>query len=507
MSTAQHDVLIIGAGLSGIGAACHLRRKSPQLSYQILERRQAIGGTWDLFRYPGIRSDSDMCTFGYSFRPWNAPKILADGPAIRDYVRDTAEEYGVTENIRFGRQVQRYDWDSDQQLWTVSHRDEASGTEERSTARFLIVATGYYNYDQGYMPDYPGAKDFGGQLLHPQHWPEDLDYSGKKVVVIGSGATAITLVPSMAGKAAKVTMLQRSPTYIMSVPSVDPISARLRRFLPDKLVYGAARARNIGIQRLLYLTARQKPKVVRRLLRMATRRQLGADVDMKHFTPRYNPWDERLCVVPDGDLFKALRKGKAEIVTDEIERFCPDGIRLKSGALIEADIVVSATGLQLQMGGGAHLHVDGEAVPMSERMVYRGCMLEGVPNAAMIFGYTNASWTLKADLVSEYICRLLNHMRRKGLGAVQPRLQEATARTEDTVMGALSSGYVRRGKDSLPKQGRQAPWTVPNDYFRDIPTLKLAPLADPALEFLPAAGKAAAKGRSRQRLRAEAAAV
>jgi len=482
MQAEHFDVLILGAGISGVGAACHLTRKCPGKRYAILERRNAIGGTWDLFRYPGIRSDSDMYTFGFNFRPWTEPKVLADGPSLRKYVRETAEQYGVDRHIRFGIKVTAAAWSSEDGYWTLTARREEGGEPLRFTCNFLMGCTGYYNYDAGYQPEFPGQKAFKGQLIHPQHWPDNLEYQDKRVVVIGSGATAITLVPSMAGKAAHVTMLQRSPTYILSVPAIDPISSRLQRFLPDMLVYRLARTRNINLQRFLYALSRRRPKVVRRMLLAAVRKQLGKNADMRHFTPSYNPWDERLCVVPNGDLFKAIRHGKAEVVTDQIETFTKTGIKLQSGAELPADIVVSATGLNVQLLGGIRVEVDGKRYLPSDSMTYKGVLIEGVPNAAIIIGYTNASWTLKADIASEYVCRLLQHMDRKGYTEVIPRDRD-NSRTEDTVMGGLNSGYIRRAIDQLPKQGSKRPWKIVQDYVRDVPILRYAPIEDGVLSF------------------------
>ncbi|AXQ30492.1 NAD(P)/FAD-dependent oxidoreductase [Solimonas sp. K1W22B-7] len=483
MQTAHYDVVIIGAGISGVGAACHLERMCPGKTYTILERRQSMGGTWDLFRYPGIRSDSDMYTFGFNFRPWTEPKILADGPSIRQYVRDTAAEYGVDKNIRFGIKVISASWSSDEQLWTLTAVPEAGGAEMVFTCNFMIGATGYYNYDAGFQPKFPGQEKFKGQIIHPQHWPENLDYAGKRVVVIGSGATAITLVPSMAGKAGHVTMLQRSPTYIMTLPAIDPLSSRLQKFLPDMLVYRMARTRNVTLQRLLYQASRARPKVVRRLLLAQVKAQLGGKVDMKHFTPSYNPWDERLCVVPNGDLFKALKRGDASIVTDHIESFTAKGIKLKSGEELEADIIVSATGLNVQLMGGTAVSVDGKRFQPSEHMTYKGVLVEGVPNAAIIIGYTNASWTLKADIASEYICRVLKHMDKKGYGQVVPQDHDNSMVASETVMGGLNSGYIKRAVDQLPKQGNKRPWKIVQDYVRDVPVLRYSPIEDSALQF------------------------
>lgn len=482
MSATHFDVLILGAGLSGIGAACHLTRKLKKKNYAILERRSAIGGTWDLFRYPGVRSDSDMSTFGFNFRPWREPKVLADGASIQRYLTDTAERYNVTPHIRFGRKVGAAAWSSQDAQWTVTARNGATGKNEQYTARFLIAATGYYSYDAGYTPDFTGRDTFQGQVVHPQHWPEDIDYAHKKVIVIGSGATAVTLVPSMTAGGAQVTMLQRSPTYVLSVPSVDPLWSTLSRVLPIKAVYAAARVRNIALQRALFVTSRKRPKVVRRLLRSLTRRQLGENVDMKHFTPRYTPWEQRLCAVPDGDLFRVLRKGEASIVTDTIKRFDKTGIQLDSGAHLDADIIVTATGLNLQLFGGAQICVDDEPVVIKERMVYKGMMVEGVPNMLAITGYTNASWTLKADIVCEHFLRIMAYMDKQKLTVVTPK-PVGVKRTQETVMSSLASGYIRRGADQLPRQGDKAPWTVLNDYMRDATALKLGRVTNSALEY------------------------
>lgn len=476
------DVLIIGAGLSGIGAACHLRRQCPNKTFAILERRDAIGGTWDLFRYPGIRSDSDMYTFGYNFKPWTEPRVLADGSSIRRYVGDTAREYNVDSQIQFGRKVIRADWSSAESQWTVETLNEASGERELYAASFVIGCTGYYNYDAGYRPKFPGEDKFKGQIIHPQHWPENLDYSGKRVVVIGSGATAITLVPSMVDKAEHVTMLQRSPTYILSVPAIDPLASRLQRMLPAKVAYRLNRTRNIGIQRILYRASRRHPKLIRRLILSLVRKQIGPDVDMRHFTPNYNPWDQRLCVVPNGDLFKAIRRGQASMATDQIDTFTADGIKLQSGEKIQADIVISATGLDVQIFGGIQMFIDGKAFKVSDHVIYKGVMVEGVPNAAIVMGYTNASWTLKADLSGEYVCRLIKYMDQHGYRVTVARDYEGCA-TESSVMDGLNSGYVRRAADRLPRQGSRAPWQVLQDYLRDIPLMRRGSFEDGALEF------------------------
>jgi monooxygenase len=480
-ATNHVDVLILGAGLSGIGAAAQLSRRLPNKTYAILEARDAIGGTWDLFRYPGIRSDSDMSTFGFSFRPWREPKVLADGPSIKRYLVETAEEYGVVRHIQFGRKVTEANWSSTAKLWTVTAaRDD--GSIETWTAQFLIAATGYYAYDAGFTPEFPGRNKFKGTVIHPQHWPEKLDYAGKNVVVIGSGATAITLVPSLAAGGAHVTMLQRSPTYVLSVPSIDPLWKTLSKVLPAKAVFAATRLRNIGLQRTLFLTARRAPQAVKRFIAKQTKRRLGDTVDIKHFTPSYNPWDERLCVVPDGDLFKTLKKGKAEIVTDTIKTFDASGIQLDSGRHLDADIIVTATGLNLQLFGGAAMRVDGKPVNIQEHMAYKGMMMNDIPNLLAIFGYTNASWTLKADIVTEHFLRMIAHMDKKKLKTVTPRAKGVQI-TDETVMGSLASGYVRRGAHALPRQGNRAPWAVLNDYLRDAVALKLGSVTNKALEY------------------------
>jgi cation diffusion facilitator CzcD-associated flavoprotein CzcO len=482
MSHQHYDVLIIGAGVSGIGMACHLKRECQGKRFAILERRQSLGGTWDLFRYPGIRSDSDMFTFGYNFRPWTGAKVLADGASIKQYVTDTARENDVERHIRYGVAVKTADWSGDEKCWKLTAENEKTGEVETYTASFLVGCTGYYNYDQGYKPDFPGEQNFKGQVVHPQHWPENLDYTGKKVVVIGSGATAITLVPTMAEKASHVTMLQRSPTYLIPLPSNDKVTLALQKVLPEKAAYRLTRARNISISRLLYERSRKSPKAMRRLFLSVIKRQLKGKADMRHFTPDYNPWDQRLCVVKDGDLFDAIKAGTASIKTDHIERFTDTGIRLKSGEELEADIIIPATGLDIQMLGGIQPKVDGQGVVLKEKVIYKNVMVEGMPNAAMIFGYTNISWTLKADIASEYLCRLINHMDRKGYQVVVPRDTENSL-GNDTILGSLDAGYIKRAEDRLPRQGTHGPWKASQNYLQDVKILRFEPIEDGYLEF------------------------
>ncbi|OZG74883.1 FAD-containing monooxygenase EthA [Hahella sp. CCB-MM4] len=481
MATQYSDVLIIGAGLSGIGAACHIRRELPDKSFVILERRQAIGGTWDLFRYPGIRSDSDMYTLGYNFKAWSNPQAIADGPAIREYIRETASEYHVEEHIRFGNYVKRAYWDSSQATWTVEALDEQSGEVKRYCCRFLLCCSGYYNYDGGYQPEFPGQDQFAGQIIHPQKWPEDLDYTGKKVVVIGSGATAVTLVPAMADKVEHITMLQRSPTYILSLPREDAVSNFLRRFLPEKMVYRLARTRNIFLSLLLYKLSRAFPQGMANFIRKQALKQTGAGVDAKHFSPYYKPWDERLCIAPDGDLFEALRGGNASIVTDQVECLTDTGIRLKSGAELEADIVVTATGLAIQPLGGAELYLDGKPFDITRKLCYKGVMLQDMPNLGLVFGYTNASWTLKADIVTEYLLRVIRHMDQLGVRQCMPRNSDDSVEFRPFL--DMTSGYVQRAEGTIPHQGSKAPWKLHQNYALDLMMLRYGKLEDGVLSF------------------------
>lgn len=484
------DVLIIGAGLSGVGAAHHLQQAFPERSYALLEARGSLGGTWDLFRYPGIRSDSDMVTLGYRFRPWTDPVTIADGSSIRAYVTETAARAGIDQHIRYHHRAVAADWSWTEARWHVTVERTDSGETIRLAADFLMVCTGYYRYDEGYTPPLEGAADFAGRLVHPQHWPEDLDHAGMRVVVIGSGATAVTLVPAMAETAAHVTMLQRSPTYIVTLPSRDEVAARLARWLPPRAAYQLSRAKNIAAHVGIYQLARRRPTLVRRLIRQAAIRQLpeGYDVDT-HLNPRYDPWDQRLCIVPDGDLFRAIRRGSASIVTDQIDRLTPSGVRLASGTELEADIVVTATGLNLLAFGGIDLSVEGTPVSLPDTVAYKGLMLSGVPNLAYVVGYTNASWTLKADLVSEYVVRLLRRMQKEGATVCVPEADPDVARLP---LLDFAAGYVRRSVDAFPRQGDQGPWRVRQNFYRDAILLRFGPVADRALHLTRARTDAAA---------------
>lgn len=477
----QVDVLIIGAGISGIGLAAHLRKNCPQRDFEIVERRDSFGGTWDLFRYPGIRSDSDMSTFGYNFKPWTQSKVLADGAAIKNYLSEVVDEYQLQSKIHYGTRVLSAHYDSNLKKWQVTIQQGKK--KQEIEANFVLGCTGYYNYDQGFQPNFPNQVAFKGQVIHPQFWPENLDYTGKKVVVIGSGATAITLIPSMVkGGAGHVTMLQRTPSYIAAVPSIDFVYEKTRKFMSEEMAYKFTRARNIAMQRGIYALSQKQPKLMRKLLLKGIAMQLKGKVDMKHFTPSYNPWDQRLCVVPDGDLFKVLRSGQASVETDHIDQFTENGILLKSGKHLDADIIVSATGLQIQVMGGIEASVDGQAMNTSQHMLYQGVMVSDVPNMAMIIGYINASWTLKVDIAADYICRLLNYMDQKGYAEVLP-VGDAAQMVDDTVMGSLAAGYIQRAANVLPKQGKGAPWQMTNNYLLDRKTLKDASFVNDVLKF------------------------
>jgi len=478
------DVIIVGAGLSGIGAARQLQDKCPGKRFAILEGRDAIGGTWDLFRYPGIRSDSDMYTMGYDSKPWLEAKAIADGPSILSYVNEAATERGIDKLIRFGHWVKSAAWSSDTATWTVE-AEQKSGQRSRVSCNVLYVCSGYYNYEHGFLPEFPGIDRFKGTVVHPQRWPEILDYRGKRVVIIGSGATAMTLVPAMAEMATKVTMLQRSPTYVVSMPAVDPIATVLNKILPQRLAYRLIRWKNVQFQRYVYAQTRKNPQKVKEKLLALLRKQLGPDYDIdKHFTPSYNPWDQRLCLVPDADLFKAIRAGKAEVVTDRIAQITESGIELASGETIDADIIVTATGLEMKLLGGAEFSVDGEPVHFPDTYSYKGMMFSDVPNLIYTIGYINASWTLRSELVAEFVCRLINHLDETGTDTCIPRLRPSDENMPENAMIAnFSPGYIQRGMHLFPKQGDRDPWRNTQNYMLDKEIIRNAPIADGVLEF------------------------
>ncbi|HLI45028.1 MAG TPA: NAD(P)/FAD-dependent oxidoreductase [Acidimicrobiales bacterium] len=476
------DVVVVGAGLSGIGAACHLSNACPGKSFVILEARASMGGTWDLFRYPGIRSDSDMFTLGYSFNPWTELKTLADGPSILGYIRETAAAYGLDRHIRYRQRVVKASWSTPRARWHLEVADETTGRSSELTCSFLYLNCGYYRYDAGYVPELPEADRFEGTIVHPQHWPEDLDYENKRVVVIGSGATAVTLVPAMAEKAAHVTMLQRSPSYVASVPTLDPFAALLRRHLPARAVYPLVRWKNILAAIVLYQICQRAPRFMRRVLRKGVAKSLPSSYDVDtHFNPRYDPWDQRMCFVPDSDLFEAIRAEAVSVVTDEIEAFTEHGLRLASGGELEAEVVVTATGLNFQLLGGIELDVDGHAVDLSATFSYKGIMFTGLPNLASTFGYTNASWTLKADLGARYVCRLLKFMEEQGYDLAIPRAPDPGMGTEPFI--GLTSGYVRRSLDRLPKQATRTPWRLHQNYLLDLRLLRGRQVDDGTIEL------------------------
>jgi cation diffusion facilitator CzcD-associated flavoprotein CzcO len=479
------DVVIVGAGLSGIGAACHLQSDCPDKSYVILEGRESMGGTWDLFRYPGIRSDSDMHTLGYKFKPWRESKAIADGPAILNYINETASEYDVDRNIRYRHSVVKAEWASDDACWTLEVHRSDSNRRLHIRCNMILMCAGYYRYEHGYTPEFKGRERFRGEIIHPQHWPEGLDYRDKTVVVIGSGATAVTLVPAMARKARHVTMLQRSPTYVLAWPDKDLIANLLRKVLPEKVAYAVTRWKNITMQQWTYRKTRNDPEKVKRQLLKWARKQLGKDYDVEtHFTPDYNPWDQRLCLVPNGDLFNAIREGSVSVVTEQIDRFTEGGILLQSGKELEADIIVTATGLDLLVLGGVEFVVDGRPVDFSKTYSYKGTMFSGVPNLVSTFGYINASWTLRADLTAEYFCRLVNHLDANGYRHCTPSL-----RPEDEDMPArpwitaFTPGYIRRALHLMPVQGDHEPWINPQNYRIDKKMFLEGDLDDGALQF------------------------
>jgi cation diffusion facilitator CzcD-associated flavoprotein CzcO len=482
MSVEHVDVLIVGAGISGIGAAYHLQEQCPRRTFAILEARDALGGTWDLFRYPGIRSDSDMYTLGYAFRPWKDPKAIADGPAILAYLHETAEAYGIDRKIRLGHRVTRAEWSTENATWTVTAERGPEREIVQVTCRFLLLCAGYYEYENGYTPAFSGVEHFRGRIVHPQHWTPDVDYDRKRVVVIGSGATAVTLVPELAKSASHVTMLQRSPTYVISRPAEDWFAQGLRRLLPERLVYAIVRWTNVILGMFFFWISRNNPKGVRDALIERVQRELGPDYDVgTHFAPNYGVWDQRVCLVPDGDLFEAIRGGRASVVTDHVDTFTESGIRLKSGVELDADLVVTATGLELKVAGGVSVVVDGSTVNLAETMTYKGMMYSNVPNLAFCFGYTNASWTLKCDLTCEYVCRLLNHLEGTGYKHCTPRENDPSVLPQPWL--DFTSGYVQRSLARFPKQGSKAPWRLHQNYALDAMSLRYGALEDGALEF------------------------
>lgn len=485
MTVERVDVVVVGAGLSGIGAGYHLQTISPERSYVILEGRDGLGGTWDLFKYPGVRSDSDMHTLGFSFKPWTEAKSIADGPSILKYLKGTVAQFGIDQHIRYGQLVTRAEWSSDDATWTVTSTDKHTGASKTIECSFLFMCSGYYSYKQGFTPEFIGRDRFKGTIVHPQEWPLNLDYAGKRVVVIGSGATAVTIVPAMAENAAHVTMLQRSPTYMVSRPDHDALANRMRKVLPEKIAYSITRFKNTWRQQLVYNKTRTDPDKVKNLLLGGIKMELGADYDIaKHFTPNYNPWDQRLCLVPNGDLFKAMREGKASVVTDHIASFTETGIQLASGDHLAADVIVTATGLELVTLGEMDFIVDGKQVDFSQTWTYKGFAYSDIPNMASTFGYINASWTLRSDLTAEYVCRLLNHMRKKGVAQCTPRLreQDRTMKQRPWIDG-FSSGYMQRVMHLMPRQGDHEPWINPQNYRRDKKMFKHSPIDDGVMQF------------------------
>ena len=485
MTVERVDVVVVGAGLSGIGAGYHLQTMCPDRSYVILEGRDGLGGTWDLFKYPGVRSDSDMHTLGFSFKPWTEAKSIADGPSILAYLKDTVAQFGIDQHIRYGQLVSKAEWSSDDATWTVTSTEKHTGASKTIECSFLFMCSGYYSYKKGHTPEFVGRERFKGTIVHPQEWPTNLDYAGKRVVVIGSGATAVTIVPSMAQHAAHVTMLQRSPTYMVSRPDHDALANRMRKVLPEKMAYSITRFKNTWRQQLVYNKTRTDPDKVKKLLLGGIQLELGADYDIaKHFTPNYNPWDQRLCLVPNGDFFTAMREGKASVVTDHIASFTETGIQLTSGEHLEADVIVTATGLELVTLGEMDFIVDGKQVDFSQTWTYKGFAYSDIPNMASTFGYINASWTLRSDLTAEYVCRLLNHMRKKGVAQCTPRLREQDRNMKQRPwIDGFSSGYMQRMMHRMPRQGDHEPWINPQNYRRDKKMFKHSPIDDGVMQF------------------------
>lgn len=481
------DVIVVGAGISGIGSAYRLQKECPDLSFAVLEGRPNLGGTWDLFRYPGIRSDSDMHTLGFSFKPWKAAKSIADGPAILDYLEETVDEFGIKEKIKFNHHVSAAEWSSREDQWTLKASNNSTGEAIEYTCNFLLMCSGYYSYKSGYTPSFEGLESYSGQVVHPQEWPEDIDYADKRVVVIGSGATAVTLVPAMAETAEHVVMLQRSPTYVVARPDHDAFAAFLRKILPEKVAYYLTRKKNIFGQNYIYKLTRKDPEKVKEKLLSGVRMALGREYDVeRHFTPSYNPWDERLCLVPNGDLFKTIRKGKVSVLTETIDRFTSDGILLKTGEELRADIVVTATGLNLVTLGEVDFQIDGDQVDFSETWIYKGLAYSDVPNLISTFGYINASWTLRADINSSYACRILNHMKKTGTKRATPRLRDSDMdMPQRNWIEGFSSGYMKRSMSEMPKQGDREPWLNTQDYLKDKKMLsRTTSLEDGVMEFV-----------------------
>ncbi len=483
MNSTHVDVLIVGAGISGVGAAYHLQKHCPSRTYAVIEAREAVGGTWDLFRYPGIRSDSDMYTFGYKFKPWVSSKAISPGEFIRRYIRDAAEENGIYQRIEFSSRARRTNWDSRTATWTTQIEDAKTGDIREIVSRFFFCCSGYYSYAQGYLPEFTGSDTFSGQIIHPQHWPEDTDYAQKNVVVIGSGATAVTLVPTLATSAKHVTMLQRSPTYIVARPGMDKIASFLQSLLPSGIAYALIRWKNILGGMFLYWFSRTFPARVKKAIVDDARKALGPEFDVEtHFTPAYDPWDQRICLVPDGDFFEAIRAGTVSIVTDQIQQFTPRGISLRSGEHLDADIIVTATGLNIEVFGGMTISVNGTTINPASTHCYKGMMLSGLPNMAFSIGYTNASWTLKSDLVGEYVCRLINHMDKHGYDYCVP--ETPPEGIEEVPLMDFTSGYVVRSQDKMPTQGTKSPWKLYQNYIFDRITLGLGTVTDSSMSFV-----------------------
>lgn len=476
------DVIVIGAGISGIGAGYHLQTKCPEKSYAILEGRDTIGGTWDLFKYPGIRSDSDMYTLGFSFFPWKEKEAIADGPSILKYLDETSKKFNIDKKIKFNHYVKDASWCSEKSVWTLKVEDKNLMDTVTLSCNFIFMCSGYYSYEKGYTPDFEGINEFNGKIMHPQKWDTSIDYSDKEVIVIGSGATAVTLVPEMAKYAKHVTMLQRSPTYVVSAPQQDPLAIFLQKYLPSKLSYFIVRWKNILRQQWYFRLCKKNPKRVKDFIINQVRKSLGHDYDVdKHFTPNYNPWDQRMCLVPNGDLFKSIRKKQTSVVTDTIDKFTSTGIKLESGKTLAADLIVTATGLNLEICSNINLKVDGQDINLPDTVTYKGMMFSGVPNLVSTFGYTNASWTLGADLTSEYVCRLLNYMKKSSIKKCCPEANSKIENNDDWLN--LTSGYIKRSKDIFPKQGKRSPWTNNQNFLKDIFQIRYGKINDGEIKF------------------------